>query len=115
MSNTSPSQQYIRAFDSLAAVLQSIDERLTRIEATLQGLTAGNPSRLEPVTIGPDAWLTSKQVATMLTVSEWCLRNWRHLGTKGPKYTKLEGGFIRYRKADIDSWLVTQQRTPVNT
>ncbi len=57
--------------------------------------------------------LTSQQVADSLGVSEWCLRNWRHLGTKGPKYLKLEGGYIRYRKSDVDDWLKKQQRTPV--
>lgn len=59
--------------------------------------------------------LTSKQVAEQLSVTEWCLRNWRHLGTKGPKFVKLEGGAIRYRQADVDEWVAGQQRTPVTT
>lgn len=57
--------------------------------------------------------LTSKQVAEQLNVTEWCLRNWRHLGTKGPKFLKIEGGSIRYRQTDVDAWLNKQQRVPV--
>ena len=58
--------------------------------------------------------LTSKQVAEQLNVTEWCLRNWRHLGTKGPKFLKIEGGFIRYRQSDVNEWLKKQQREPVS-
>lgn len=57
--------------------------------------------------------LTSQQVAEMLGVTEWCLRNWRHLGTKGPKSIKLGDRFIRYRQSDVEAWLSKNERVPV--
>jgi len=57
--------------------------------------------------------LTSQQVAEMLGVTEWCLRNWRHLGTNGPKFIKLGDRFIRYRQSDVEAWLSKNERTPV--
>lgn len=57
--------------------------------------------------------LTPKQVAVILGVTEWCLRNWRHLGTKGPKFVKLGERFVRYRQVDVDEWIESQTQTPV--
>lgn len=58
--------------------------------------------------------LTSNQVAEMLGVTEWCLRNWRHLGTKGPKFVKVGERFVRYRQSDVEAWLEDNARTPIN-
>lgn len=57
--------------------------------------------------------ITSAKVAEMLGVSEWCLRNWRHLGTKGPKFIKLGERFVRYRLSDVEAWIESHTRTPV--
>lgn len=59
--------------------------------------------------------LTSAKVAEMLGVSEWCLRNWRYLGTKGPKFIKLGERFVRYRQSDVEEWVESHTRTPVET
>jgi len=47
--------------------------------------------------------LTEKQVATMLSITQQTLRNWRQQG-KGPKYVKV-GGSIRYRYTDVELYL----------
>lgn len=57
--------------------------------------------------------LTSHQVAEQLSMSEQTLRKWRHMGIRGPKFIKLEGGAVRYRQVDVDAWLNTQNRSPI--
>ena len=47
--------------------------------------------------------LTEKQVATMLSITQQTLRNWRQQN-KGPKYVKV-GGSIRYRYTDVELYL----------
>lgn len=56
--------------------------------------------------------LTPIQVADMIGVTEWCLRNWRHKGNKGPKFIKLGERFVRYRQSDVDAWLTKNERVP---
>lgn len=58
--------------------------------------------------------ITSSQAAELLGVSEQCLRNWRHLGTRGPKFVKLGGRSVRYRQSDIEAWVEANTRTPVS-
>ena len=57
--------------------------------------------------------LTSFEVAEMLGVAEQCVRNWRHLGTKGPKFIKLDGRTVRYRRSDVEAWIAKNERRPV--
>lgn len=57
--------------------------------------------------------LTSQQVAEQLSMSEQTLRKWRHMGIRGPKFIKLEGGAVRYRQVDVDAWLDKQNRSPI--
>lgn len=63
----------------------------------------------------PKRLFRPNEVAEMLGVTEWCLRNWRHLGTKGPKFIKLGERFIRYRAADVEAWLAARETTPINS
>ncbi len=47
-------------------------------------------------------------VAAMLRVSRSLLRKWR-MRKEGPPFLRLEGGCIRYRPEDLDSWLGAQK------
>lgn len=48
-------------------------------------------------------------VAGMLRVSRSLLRKWR-MYKKGPPFFRLEGGCIRYRQEDLDSWIGAQKQ-----
>jgi excisionase family DNA binding protein len=50
--------------------------------------------------------LSPDEVAALLRVPVKTLAQWRYLGT-GPRYAKL-GRHIRYRAADLDTWLEAQ-------
>lgn len=51
-----------------------------------------------------DDLLKPTEVATYIQRSEKMLAQWRYLG-RGPRYIKLEGGHIRYRRSDVEAWL----------
>jgi excisionase family DNA binding protein len=48
--------------------------------------------------------LTTKGAAKYMGVSEAVMRLWRAEG-KGPRYFKAGEKLIRYRRADLDSWI----------
>jgi predicted DNA-binding transcriptional regulator AlpA len=54
----------------------------------------------------PDRLLTIEQLAAHLQVPVKTLYDWRHRGI-GPKGLRV-GRYIRYRPADINSWLDTR-------
>ena len=47
--------------------------------------------------------MTTKEVAKLLRVGEWTLRQWRKKGI-GPDYYSIEGN-IRYSKATVEQYL----------
>lgn len=47
---------------------------------------------------------TPGEVAEYVKVDEQTLANWRWLGT-GPRFIKVNGGRIRYRRSDVETWL----------
>ncbi len=49
-------------------------------------------------------------LAEHLDISEETLAKWRYLG-KGPRWLKI-GKHVRYRREDVDAWLVDQQADP---
>ena len=51
--------------------------------------------------------LTEDELSMYLSKPKGTLRNWRYRGI-GPKWHRLEGGDIRYRWPDVDSWLEEQ-------
>lgn len=51
--------------------------------------------------------LDEQDVAKLLKLSVHTLRQWRST-RRGPKYVKL-GSAVRYRPADINTWLKEQQ------
>lgn len=55
-------------------------------------------------------YLDENQVSKLLHISPKTLRNWRVQGD-GPKYVKLSGRLIRYRRSDIDDWTESNVRT----
>ena len=48
--------------------------------------------------------LTPKQAGKYLSISEGALRLWRAEG-KGPRYFRAGEKLVRYRRADLDSWI----------
>ncbi|MGW5687586.1 helix-turn-helix transcriptional regulator [Nonomuraea sp. NPDC003754] len=59
-----------------------------------------SPSRGTPLA-------TEREVATYLSKPPGTLRNWRYRG-KGPRWLRLEGGGVRYRWSDVETWLDAQ-------
>ena len=53
----------------------------------------------------------SKQASRYLGVSEAVLRLWRADG-KGPRYFKAGEKLVRYRRADLDSWIEARLSVP---
>ena len=52
-----------------------------------------------------DELLTPPEVAALLRVSEWTLKNWRRKERRaGPPFIEVEG-LIRYRRGDLAGWL----------
>jgi excisionase family DNA binding protein len=56
--------------------------------------------------------LTPIQAARYLGVSEGALRLWRGEG-KGPRHFKAGEKLVRYRRADLDSWIESRLSAPV--
>ena len=55
--------------------------------------------------------LTPIQAAKYIGISEAALRLWRSEG-KGPRHFKAGEKLIRYRKADLDSWIEARLSEP---
>lgn len=51
----------------------------------------------------PEKWLSTSEVAEMLSVTSRTVEHWRNID-KGPTYVKL-GGSIKYREEDVLAWL----------
>lgn len=56
-------------------------------------------------------YMTAKELAEMIGVTTDTLYQWRYRGTHGPKYSKL-GGFVRYKRSDVDKWIAANERQP---
>jgi excisionase family DNA binding protein len=53
-------------------------------------------------------WLTTEQAASYLQVATVTMETWR-ARRQGPPFAKV-GRTIRYRRADLDSWLEQNRR-----
>lgn len=58
----------------------------------------------------PDVLLTPEEAGQVLRLSVRQLETWRYLGT-GPPYFKV-GRAVRYRLADLNTWLTAQRIDP---
>lgn len=56
-----------------------------------------------------DDLLKPDQVASWIQRPVKALAQWRYLG-KGPRFLKLEGGHVRYRRSDVEAWLASCER-----
>jgi predicted DNA-binding transcriptional regulator AlpA len=56
--------------------------------------------------------LNERRSARYLGVSEGVLRLWRSQG-KGPRHFKAGEKLVRYRRADLDSWIEARLSAPV--
>lgn len=56
--------------------------------------------------------LTPRELATFVGVPEATLAQWRYLST-GPPFIKV-GKHVRYRAADVDSWLIGRTVRPAS-
>lgn len=57
-----------------------------------------------------DELLTSKATAQLLGYAPGTLENLRAQG-RGPKWMRINGRSIRYRRSDIDAWLADQEHS----
>ena len=55
--------------------------------------------------------LTPKQAAKYVGISEGALRLWRAEG-KGPRYFRAGEKLVRYRRADLDTWIEERLSQP---
>ena len=55
--------------------------------------------------------LTPKKAASYLGISEAALRLWRSEG-RGPRFFRAGERLIRYRRADLDSWIAARLSQP---
>lgn len=55
--------------------------------------------------------LTPKQAAKYVGVSEAALRLWRSRG-EGPRHFRAGEKLVRYRRADLDSWIEARLSKP---
>lgn len=71
----------------------------------------------KPGRAGPDRsndeLLTSTEAALRLRVAPGTLIDWRFDG-RGPCYSRLDSGAIRYWRNDIDTWIDAQRVEPVD-
>ena len=57
-----------------------------------------------------DQLVRQEQAAALLSVSPRCMENWRHRG-EGPKFVRVSGRCIRYRKSDLTLFIEERLRT----
>lgn len=55
-------------------------------------------------------WLTPKEAAAYLRMSERTLEGWRRAG-RGPQFARPGGKLVRYRFSDLERWL-REERGP---
>lgn len=61
------------------------------------------------VNTGEEEFLTEKQVASLLELSARTLQAWRVRGL-GPPHIRMSSRCLRYRRSDIDRWIVENLR-----
>lgn len=59
----------------------------------------------------PARFLTLREVAAMLGVSEPTVYGWRYKG-EGPPGYRLNGGRVRFRESDVAAWVEEQRDQP---
>lgn len=57
-------------------------------------------------TFSENKLLTTREVATLLGISEATMRFWRHKD-RGPAFVRV-GGAVRYRPQEVERWLVSR-------
>lgn len=55
--------------------------------------------------------LTEKQAAELLGFSRRTLQGWRSEGGPGLPFVRISKGCVRYRRSDIEAWILSQLRT----
>ncbi len=56
-----------------------------------------------------DALIRQEEAARLLGVSPRALEAWRYRGG-GPKFIRISGRCIRYRRADLQAWIAERER-----
>ena len=126
MRQKTPENQQLREFQTIDAVAQMCQETrhittVTRVapdesegEQRSPGVTTTSAFGYKPTCAGlvdtpPSlhelhALITPPEAARLLNLSERALENWRHRGG-GPRYVRVSGRCIRYRRGDILAWI----------
>ena len=77
-----------------------------RQSSTIGRITSANPAGANE----PDHLVRQEEAAALLSVTARCMENWRHRG-EGPKFVRIFGRCIRYRRSDLDDWIERRIRT----
>lgn len=59
----------------------------------------------------PDPLWKPSDFAAYIDRPEKTLAEWRYRGI-GPKYIKVQNGYIRYRRSDVEAWLAAATVEP---
>lgn len=70
----------------------------------MAGCAARGPAVTETAPASTFELLTTREASQSLNIPARTLEGWRHRGS-GPPYIKVSRGQVRYRAADIESWL----------
>lgn len=109
--------QYSRAFEPLAATLQSIADRLETIEGMLREVLAAGKPIPQVVVISqpaPSTLFTTKEVAALLGLEVNTLDKWRTKKSNGPAWIYVGKGkrAVRYRRADVEAYMQANTTRP---
>lgn len=102
------------AADVLDVASRALADAARAIDAAARALA--EPA--EPATPPLPELLTTAQVSEITSVPVATLRYWRNLNEgkrKGPRSFRLEGGAVRYRRADVEAWLEAQYNAEVTS
>ena len=72
-------------------------------------LDASVPPATSPHSNDPAVLMRQEDAAQMLGVSPRALEAWRYRGG-GPRYIRISGRCIRYRRSDIMTWIAERER-----
>lgn len=59
--------------------------------------------------VDSDVLIRQEEAARLLGVSPRALEAWRYRGG-GPKFIRISGRCIRYRRADLQAWIAERER-----
>lgn len=85
----------------------SISENLTQMVDDVENNRDGDRSSSEAERAAVKDIDDTTAVSNYTQIPKRTLEQYRYL-SKGPRYLRIEGGRVLYRKSDVDAWLASQ-------